>query len=108
MDIRYTTTIEEDQRSPPVIKYYPGHEGDEGYKCIDVSNKQNNDRGCSENALNIDLRSNLTKNQQYTVEQIQCKNTCQNLDLNLRLSEPNPSNLTPAVNRQPGFRGEDS
>ena len=47
MDIRYTTTIEEDQQSPPVIKYYPGHEGDEEYKCIDVSNKNENDRGCS-------------------------------------------------------------
>ena len=101
MDIRYTTTIEEDQRSPPVIKYYPGHEGDEGYKCIDVSNKQNNDRGCSENALNIDLRSNLTKNQQYTVEQIQLARLSKGVN---RYYSPNSTDLLARIpiSRTPG------
>ena len=101
MDIRYSTTIEEDERSPPVIKYYPGHEGDEGYKCIDVSNKLNNDRRCSENALNIDLRSNLTKNQQYTVEQIQLARSSKSVD---RYYSPNSTDLLARIpiSRTPG------
>ena len=101
MYIRYTTTIEEDQQSPPVIKYYPGHEGDEEYKCIDVSNKNENDRRCSENALNIDLRSNLTKNQQYTVEQIQLARFSKGVN---RYYSPNSTDLLARIpiSRTPG------
>ena len=60
-------------------KYYPGHSANEpgaaGWACIDAADVYNNARGCSESALNIDLSSNLTKKQQYTVEQIQLART---------------------------------
>ena len=55
-------------------KYYPGHEGDPDWQCQDTAGPPA-DRGCSENDLNIDLRSNLTKKQQYTVDQLTLANT---------------------------------
>jgi len=57
-------------------EYYQGKTEDdgEGWKCQDVAGPPA-DRGCAENELNTDLVSNLTKKQQYTVEQITLANT---------------------------------
>ena len=55
-------------------KYYPGHEGDPDWECQDTAGPAAK-RGCSENDLNRDLRSNLTKKQQYTVDQLTLANT---------------------------------
>ena len=81
-------------------KYYPGHKDDEGYKCIDVAGPASM-RRCSENALNIDLRSNLTKNQQYTVEQIQLARSSKGID---RYYSPNSTDLLARIpiSRTPG------
>ena len=58
--------------------YYPGHsqfDADaEDWKCVDAAGDPA-ERGCAENDLNIDLSSNLTKKQQYTVEQITIANS---------------------------------
>ena len=50
--------------------FYPGKEGQSGYECQDTSDITNNERACSTNDLNIDLRTNLTKAQEYTYNQI--------------------------------------
>ena len=71
MDSRYSQTM--DSRFGET-KYYPGHEDDPDWQCQDVAGPPA-DRGCSENDLNIDLRSNLTKKQQYTVDQLTLANT---------------------------------
>ena len=58
--------------------YYPGHTQSDpdadDWKCVDAAG-QPAERGCAVNDLNIDLSSNLTKKQQYTVEQITLANT---------------------------------
>ena len=58
--------------------YYPGHVAGDAdaidWKCQDAAGPAA-DRGCSENDLNRDLRSNLTKKQQYTVDQLTLANT---------------------------------
>jgi hypothetical protein len=58
--------------------YYPGHSSTDAdaadWKCQDVSGIPA-ERGCAENELNNDLISNLTKKQQYTVEQLTLANT---------------------------------
>lgn len=51
-------------------KYERGFDGVDGYECINAAGFAA-ERGCAENDLNRDLSSNLTKKQQYTVEQIQ-------------------------------------
>ena len=51
-------------------KYEVGFNGIAGYECVDVAGPSSR-RGCAEDDLNRDLSSNLTKKQQYTVEQIQ-------------------------------------
>ena len=84
--------------------YYKGYsaaDGD-GWKCKDIAGPPA-ERGCAENDLNIDLISNLTKKQQYTVEQLTLANTSNstvNLDNNRtlstvvnRYSSPNSSDL---------------
>ena len=59
--------------------YYPGHsaadsDGGIGWECKDIAGPPA-DRGCAENDLNIDLISNLTKKQQYTLNQIALANS---------------------------------
>ena len=58
--------------------YYPGHSSTDAdaadWKCQDISGIPA-ERGCAENELNNDLISNLTKKQQYTVEQLTLANT---------------------------------
>ena len=84
--------------------YYKGYsaaDGD-GWKCKDIAGPPQ-ERGCAENDLNIDLISNLTKKQQYTVEQLTLANTSNStvtLDDNTtlstvvnRYSSPNSSDL---------------
>tara|TARA_B100000795_G_scaffold35177_1_gene23212 strand:+ start:58 stop:2211 length:2154 start_codon:yes stop_codon:yes gene_type:complete len=59
-------------------KYYPGHSASDvdaaDWICQDTAGPPAK-RGCSENELNTDLRSNLTKKQQYTVDQLTLANT---------------------------------
>ena len=63
-----------------------------GYACIDVSDLSNNERACSTNASNIDLRSNLTQAQQYSVDQIQFfNNTNKNFGGETLLRTKSPS-----------------
>jgi len=59
-----------------VGEYYPRKTENDGddWKCKDIAGPEA-ERGCAENELNIDLVSNLTKKQQYTVEQITLANT---------------------------------
>ena len=58
--------------------YYPGHSATDldadAWKCQDIAGLPA-ERGCAENDLNNDLISNLTKKQQYTVEQLTLANT---------------------------------
>lgn len=58
--------------------YYPGHSATDAdadtWKCKDIAGLPA-DRGCAENDLNNDLISNLTKKQQYTVEQLTLANS---------------------------------
>ena len=58
--------------------YYPGHGAGDAdaanWECQDTAGPAAK-RGCSENDLNRDLRSNLTKKQQYTVDQLTLANT---------------------------------
>jgi len=58
--------------------YYPGHSSTDAdaadWLCQDISGEPAR-RGCAENDLNNDLISNLTKKQQYTVEQLTLANT---------------------------------
>jgi len=58
--------------------YYPGHGAGDAdaanWECQDTAGPVAK-RGCSENDLNRDLRSNLTKKQQYTVDQLTLANT---------------------------------
>ena len=84
--------------------YYPGKTANDGeaWKCKDIAGPPA-ERGCAENELNIDLASNLTKKQQYTVEQLTLANTSNStvtLDDNTTLStvvnryrSPNSSDL---------------
>jgi hypothetical protein len=96
-------------------KYYPGktEKNGEQWKCKDIAGPPA-ERGCAENELNIDLRSNLTKKQKYTVDQLTLANTSNStvlLDNNTTLStvvnryrSPNSSDLLARipinVNRQ--------
>ena len=85
-----------------VPKYYPGYtaaDGD-GFKCKDIADVNNNKRGCSNNDLNKDLLSNLTKKQLYTYEQIQLANSAKGV---FRYIAPSPSDLLARIpiNRDP-------
>jgi hypothetical protein len=70
--------------------FYPGHEDEEKYSCIDVADVSNNDRGCSNTDLNIDLRSNLTKAQQQTVDSHKLANKSRGIFV---FSAPNATDL---------------
>ena len=72
-------------------KYYKGHDGESGYECIDVAKDTGaSGRGCFEGALNIDVSSNLTKKQQYTVQQIQLARSGKGVN---RYFSPNTTDL---------------
>jgi len=80
-------------------KYYNDEVPKEpGWKCVDPNEDQldqgsvwnNPARGCFEGALNTDISSNLTKKQQYTVNQIQAANKAPAVD---RYSSPNATDL---------------
>ena len=59
-----------DRRYGKGTYYSSAYVGQPGYECIDVANDQGSSaRGCSNQALNIDVSSNLTKKQQYTLKQ---------------------------------------
>lgn len=75
-------------------KYYPGHNASdidaEKWACIDVSDTNNDDRGCSTNELNRDLRKNLNKQQLYSIDQIL---QAQHQSLADRYTPPEPTDL---------------
>lgn len=71
-------------------KYQPGHANDENYLCVDVAGPPS-DRGCAENDINIDLISNLTQRQQYSVAQMISANTSSNRKP--RYSSPNSPDI---------------
>jgi len=76
MDARFGITS--DSSGNVTNTYYPGHASTDAdaadWVCQDVAGPQA-DRGCAENDLNMDLRSNLTKKQKYTVDQLTLANT---------------------------------
>ena len=73
-------------------KGYSAADGDD-WKCKDIAGPPA-ERGCAENDLNIDLISNLTKKQQYTVEQLTLANTS-----NSTVTLDNNTTLSTVVNR---------
>ena len=72
------------------IKYQPGHPNEDGYECVDVAGPPSA-RGCAENDINIDLISNLTKRQQYSISQMIQANTASNKKP--RYSSPNSTDI---------------
>ena len=72
------------------IKYQPGHANEDGYECVDVAGPPSA-RGCAENDINIDLISNLTKRQQYSISQMIQANTASNKKP--RYSSPNSTDI---------------
>ena len=70
--------------------YYPGHEGEENYACKDVADVNNNERGCSNTELNIDLRTNLTRAQKTTVDSHRLANSSKGVFV---FSAPNATDL---------------
>ena len=89
MDPRYAIQF------PGQKKYEVGHDNIAGFECVDVANIINNDRGCSENALNTDLASNLTEKQKYTVEQLQLARKSDGIN---RYYSPNSTDLFCRIN----------
>ncbi len=71
-------------------KYQPGHANDPKFECVDVAGPPT-DRGCAENDINIDLISNLTQRQQYSVAQMIAANTTNNRKP--RYSSPNSPDI---------------
>ena len=71
-------------------KYQPGHPNNPKYLCVDVAGPPT-DRGCAENDINIDLISNLTQRQQYSVAQMIAANTTSNRKP--RYSSPNSPDI---------------
>ena len=62
-----------------------------GWACVDVAQDQGSAaRGCFEGALNVDVSSNLTKKQQYTVKEIQAAQKAPSVN---RYTSPNTSDL---------------
>tara|TARA_B100000925_G_scaffold117354_1_gene87085 strand:+ start:427 stop:2256 length:1830 start_codon:yes stop_codon:yes gene_type:complete len=72
------------------IKYQPGYNNTAGYECVDVAGPPS-DRGCAENDINIDLISNLTQRQRYSVAQMIQANTTSNRKP--RYSSPNSTDV---------------
>ena len=77
--------------------YYPGKTEADGeeWACVDVADENNNERGCSTNDLNIDLKENLTQQQSYSISQILL---AQNQSIADRYSSPEPTDLLYKVN----------
>ena len=73
--------------------YEKGYFGISGYECKDIAGPPA-ERGCAENELNVDLITNLTKKQQYTVEQLRLANTS-----NSSVTLDNDTILSTVVNR---------
>ena len=71
-------------------KYDASGNGIPGTECIDVADEGNNERACSTNDLNKDLRSNLTKKQIYTYEQIMLARNQKGVN---RYTSPNSTDL---------------
>ena len=72
------------------VEYQPGHINEDGYECVDVAGPPSS-RGCAENEINIDLISNLTKRQKFSVAQmIQANNT---KEIKPRYSSPNSTDI---------------
>ena len=69
--------------------YEKNHKGEAGYECVDIAGPAS-DRGCAENALNIDRPENLTQKQLYTVEQIQLARSGRGIN---RYFSPNSTDL---------------
>ena len=72
------------------VEYQPGHVNEDGYECVDVAGPPSS-RGCAENDINIDLISNLTERQKYSVAQMIQANTTSNRKP--RYSSPNSSDI---------------
>lgn len=72
------------------VKYQPGRVNQPGYECVDVAGPPSA-RGCAENDINIDLISNLTQRQQYSVAQMIAANTTSNRKP--RYSSPNSTDI---------------
>tara|TARA_B100000963_G_scaffold119923_1_gene104494 strand:+ start:1336 stop:3084 length:1749 start_codon:yes stop_codon:yes gene_type:complete len=70
--------------------YQPGHKDEAGYECVDVAGPPS-DRGCAENDINIDLISNLTKKQKFSIAQMIQANTASNRKP--RYSSPNSTDI---------------
>lgn len=70
--------------------YVEGFQGISGYECQDIADSSNNERGCSNTSLNKDMKSNLTKAQAYTYDQIMMARTQTSLDT---FASPNPTDL---------------
>ena len=70
--------------------YQPGHTNKDGYECVDVAGPAS-DRGCAENDINIDLISNLTVKQKYSIAQMIQANTVSNRKP--RYSSPNSTDI---------------
>ena len=73
------------------IPYQPGHKNEAGYECVDVAGPPSA-RGCAENDINVDLISNLTKKQKYSVDQMIMANTSSNRK-RPRYSSPNSTDI---------------
>ena len=78
-----------------VGRYEIGREGQAGFECVDVADENNNERGCATNDLNVDLKSNLTQQQVYSVNQLL---QAQNQSGTDRYGSPEPTDLLFTVN----------
>jgi len=94
-------------------KYDASGVGIPGYECVDVADEGNNERACSTNDLNKDLKSNLTQKQIYTYEQIMLARSQKSIN---RYTSPNSSDLLARIpmnkdaqqwNKPIFFRNED-
>lgn len=75
--------------------YYPGRYGQAGYECVDVADEKNDERGCGTADLNVDLRSNLTKQQVYSINQLKQAQSESSAD---RYGSPEPTDLLYTIN----------
>ena len=75
--------------------FYPGREDEQGFECIDVADENNNERGCATNDLNVDLRSNLTQQQVYSINQLKQAQSESSAD---RYGSPEPTDLLYTIN----------
>lgn len=71
-------------------RYKPGYPDNPNYLCMDVAGPDA-PRGCAENDINVDLISNLTKKQQYSIDQMIQANTTSNRKP--RYSSPNSTDI---------------